>query len=111
MAGSLEGHGCPQATGALTEELHPGGEHATHCGSSSLKGWSMAIGAPGAAQVAVRLWLYTGGLCSRRSAIPVVQAPEPRALGDTAQDPALPPGQAEARKTQDNEDSPAARQA
>ena len=35
--------------------------------------------------------------------------PEPRALGDTAQDAELPLGQAEARKTQDSKDAPAAR--
>ena len=34
--------------------------------------------------------------------------PNPRAPGDTAQDPVLPLGQAEARRTQDSEDAPAA---
>ena len=41
-----------------------------------------------------RLWVE--GASGTRSVIPVVQAPEPRALGDTAQDLALPPEQAEA---------------
>ena len=40
--------------------------------------------------------------------IPAAQALEPRALGDTAQDPAIPPGQAEARRAQDSKDAPAA---
>ena len=42
--------------------------------------------------------------------IPVVQALEHKAPGDTAQDPALPLGQAEAGRTQDNEDTPGTRQ-
>ena len=41
------------------------------------------------------------------STIPAVQAPEPRAPGDTVQDPVLPLGQAEAGRTQDSEDTPA----
>ena len=32
------------------------------------------------------------GSCTPGSVIPAAQAPEPRARGDTAQDPALPPG-------------------
>ena len=36
-----------------------------------------------------------------------MQAPEPRAPGDTAQDPVLPPGQAEAGRAQDSKDAPA----
>ena len=41
------------------------------------------------------------------SPIPVVQALEPRMLGDTAQDPVLPLGQAEAGRTQESKDAPA----
>ena len=41
--------------------------------------------------------------------IPVAQAPEPTALGDTVQDLALLLGQVEAGRTQDSEDTPAAR--
>ena len=42
------------------------------------------------------------GLHGHRSTIPVAQAPDPRRLGDTAQDPVLPLEQAEARRTQDS---------
>ena len=38
-----------------------------------------------------------------------MQVREPRALEDTAQYPVLPPGQAEAGKTQGNKDAPVAR--
>ena len=48
------------------------------------------------------------GLRSPGSAIPEVQALESRVLGDTAQDLALPLGYAEARRTQDSKDTPAA---
>ena len=41
-----------------------------------------------------------------RSRIPAAQAPS-RGAGDTAQDPALPPGQTEAGRAQDGEDAPA----
>ena len=40
--------------------------------------------------------------------IPTVRAPEPRLPEDTAQDPALPAGQAEAGRAQDSKDTPAA---
>ena len=43
-----------------------------------------------------------------RSGIPAKQAQEPRGTRDTAQDLALPPGQAEAGRTQDRKDAPAA---
>ena len=43
------------------------------------------------------------------SPIPAAQAPDLRALGDTAQDPALPLAQGEAERAQDSEDAPAAR--
>ena len=43
-----------------------------------------------------------------QSAIPVVQALEPRVRRDTAQDLAVPPGQEEAGRTQDSKDTPAA---
>ena len=39
------------------------------------------------------------------SSIPAAQALDPRAPGDTAQDPMIPPGQAEAGRAQDREDS------
>ena len=39
--------------------------------------------------------------------IPAAQAWDPRAPRDTAQDPALPPGQAETGRAQDNEDASA----
>ena len=42
-----------------------------------------------------------------RSEIPVTQTPDPRALGATAQDPALVLGQAEDGRVQDSEDAPA----
>ena len=42
--------------------------------------------------------------------VPAAQSPEPKALGDTAQGPALPPGQAEAGRAQDSKDTPAAGQ-
>ena len=40
----------------------------------------------------------------------MVQAPEPRVPGDTAQDPALPPGQAETGRTQGSKVAPAPKQ-
>ena len=48
------------------------------------------------------------GLCSPRSRSLAGQAPDPRAEGDTAQDPVLPPGQPEARRTQGCKDAPVA---
>ena len=39
--------------------------------------------------------------------IPAAQAPEPKVLGDTAQDLVLPPGQVEVGRTQDSKDTPA----
>ena len=47
-------------------------------------------------------------LRSPGSGIPAEQAQEPRGTGDTAQDPALPPGQAEVGRTQDSKDALAA---
>ena len=49
------------------------------------------------------------GAAGPGNAIPVVQAPDPRVLGDTAQDSALPPGQVEVGRVQDSEDTSAAR--
>ena len=45
--------------------------------------------------------------CAAPRAIPVAKAPEPRAPGDTDQDPALPGGQTEAGRAQDSKDAPA----
>ena len=42
------------------------------------------------------------------SMIPGAQAPDPKVPGDTAQDPVLPLGQADARRTQDSKDAPVA---
>ena len=49
------------------------------------------------------------GLHGPGSMNPAAQAPDPRATGDTIQDPALPLGQAEVGRAQDSEDSLAAR--
>ena len=96
------GRGCLRLPGALTEEVRPGGEGATHRRQLP-KGLQRARGAPGAAPaVAPR-----GGGCAAPGAIPAAQA-RGRCAGDTAQDPALPPGQAEAGRTQGGEDAPAA---
>ena len=57
----------------------------------------------------------SGGLSTRRglrspgSAIPAVQAPEPRALGDRDGDPVFPLRQAKVRRTQGSKDALAAR--
>ena len=48
-----------------------------------------------------------GGLRNPGNAIPGVQALEPKALGNTAQDLVLPPGQVEAGRTQGSKDTPA----
>ena len=42
-----------------------------------------------------------------RECNPSSAGPRAQGAGDTAQDPALPPGQAESRRTQDSEDAPA----
>ena len=55
----------------------------------------------GAAQAAIRM----EGAAHPGNGIPVEQAPDPRALGDTAQDPALPPGQAEVGRAQDSKEA------
>ena len=44
----------------------------------------------------------------REGCVPVSQAPDARAVGDTVQNPVLPSGQAEAGRAQDSEDTPAA---
>ena len=61
---------------------------------------------PGAGSGGGSMWRW---LCGPKSTIPVAQAPEPKAPRDTAQDTVLPLGQAEARRTQDSEDTPATR--
>ena len=94
--------------GALTGSA-PGGERA--CTWAELpKGLERA---PGRGREQLR-WRLGRGPARRvmrgpGSTIPAAQAPEPRALGDTPQDLALPPGQAEAR-TQDSKDTPASTQ-
>ena len=52
--------------------------------------------------------LHLEGAAPPGSVIPVAQAREPRVLGDTAQDLALPLGQPEARRAQGSKDTPAA---
>ena len=69
-------------------------------------------GASGAAQV-----VAPGGgaapCCLREprpwGAVPVAQAPDPRALNRHSPGSALPPGQAEAERAQDSEDAPVTR--
>ena len=92
-AGPQEGGDALTLPGALTEHLRPG-ESAPHSTAELPKGLQPAPSGP-----RERLQrLHVVG-CAR---------PEPRALGDTAQDLALPRGQAEARRTQDSKDTPAA---
>ena len=90
--------------GALTEEVC-WGEQTTHHGLRSLKDYSTCPVGRGAVLVAAQVAAVR---TVPRSTIPVVQAPEPRAPGDTAQNLALPLGQEEAGRTQGSKDTPAA---
>ena len=99
------GSGAPRFPGALTEEVRPRGKWSTHRRPKDLE--PAPSRARGAAQVAAP---RRGGCGGPGSPIPAAQAPEPRATGDTAQGPVLPLGKAEAGRTHDSEDAPAASQ-
>ena len=88
--------------GTLTEELRLG----RVCDIPRLSSQRAAVH-PGWAPGAAQRRLHGRGLCPPEITIPAVQALEPRAPGDPAQDPALPSGQAEAGRAQDSKDAPA----
>ena len=88
--------------GALIE-----GERTTHQ-PSSLKGCSSGkVGPRSSLDSSSGSRSNQKGLSGPGSAIPAAQAPDPRTLGDTAQDLVLPSGQAEAGGTKDSQDVPA----
>ena len=69
-AGSQKGYRCPQAPGALKEQLHSGGDPSTHYGLSSLKGWTPRPVGP---REQLRWW----PLCGPGNVIPAVQTQSP----------------------------------
>ena len=106
--GSQEGCRCPQAPKGTNRGTGPQ-ESAPHTATELPKRLQHARWGPGAALQQLQLRLRTEGAVRPGSTIPAVQAREPRALGDTAQIRALPPGQAGAGRTQDSQDLPATR--
>ena len=109
-AGSQEGQWSPQVPGVTNRGSAPRGR-ARHTPLAQLpKGLQRAQRGLGSSSGG-----GSGGGSERRglrgpgSTIPAAQTPEPRTPGNTAQDPALPLGQAEAGRTQDSEDAPATR--
>ena len=101
-ADSQEGYRCPRAPRDTKRATKLWGR-AVHTLQAELsKGLDAApSGAPGAAQVAATVWPWE---CDSSGAGPRAQGAR-----DTAQDPALPPGQVEAGRTQGGKDAPAAR--
>ena len=58
------------------QEVRPRGEHATHRRPSLVKGWSACLEGP---REHLMRWLWTEGAAHPGNAIPVAQAPYPRA--------------------------------
>ena len=87
--------------GTLTEQLHLG-ESPPTLGLSSLKGCSLHLAGPLKSSGAALAEALHRQNCVTGNASPGAQG-----LGDTAQDPVLPLGQAEAGRAQDSKDLPA----
>ena len=107
-AGSQEGRGCPQTPRDTNRHLLPGESAGHTLQPSSLKGCSVPHGAQ------EQLGGSSGGGSVRRGLLGPERdsnstGPGAQGAGDTAQNPALPPGQAEAGKAQDSKDTPANR--
>ena len=122
-AGSRRGSGAPRFPGSLGEsaphtrgDLHKGLERAPSRAPGEAQAVAQAAdpaaAPPGRGCRALRAVQAAAppiGGCVPRSVIPAAQAPEPKALGEIAQDPAHLLGQAEAGRAQDSEDAPAER--
>ena len=101
-AGSQKGYRCPQAPRGTKRATALWGRSLHTLLAELPKGLDAApSGAPGAAQVVATVRPRE---CDSSGADPRAQG-----TGDTAQDPALPPGQAEARRAQESKDTSAAR--
>ena len=100
-AGSQKGYRCPQAPRGTKRATALWGRSLHTLLAELPKGLDAApSGAPGAAQVVATVRPRE---CDSSGADPRAQG-----TGDTAQDPALPPGQVEAGRTQGSKDAPAA---
>ena len=102
-AGSQKGYGCPQAPRGMKRATELWGRSLHTLRAELPKGLDTAPSrAPGAAQVAAT--------ARPRECDSSGTGPRAQGTGDTAQDPALPPGQVEAGRTQGSKDAPAAGQ-